>query len=149
MASVIFLQNIKGVAQIGDVKKVADGYALNFLLPRKLAKLSTPVSLKEADELRKKRGVVIAQEKEQIKLIAEKFASLTLKIEKITNDEGTLYASVDAPEISASLKKEGFKIEPEAIIIEKPIKIIGEHEVEVNFGFDVKSKLKISVSKQE
>lgn len=149
MANVIFMQNIKGVAQIGDIKKVVDGYARNFLLPRKLAKLATPASLKEAEGLRKKRELVAIQEKEQIKLLAEKFGSFLLKVEKIANNEGTFYDSLDAPEISYYLKKEGFKIEPEAIKIEKPIKTIGEHEIEINFGSDIKSKLKISVTKQD
>ena len=62
---VIFLQNIKGVAQMGDIKTVADGYARNFLLPRKLAKGATPQSLKEAELLKQKREVVDATRKER------------------------------------------------------------------------------------
>jgi len=61
---VIILQNIKGIGQIGDVKSVSDGYARNFLFPKKLAKLATDTALKEVDSLKKKREAIQGLEKE-------------------------------------------------------------------------------------
>ncbi len=148
MAQVIFLQNIKGVAQIGDIKNVSDGYARNFLLPRKMARLSTPSALREAEILRKKREFLLVQEKEDSKVLAEKLSSYALKIEKLTNEEGTLFDSVDAAEISQHLKKQGFKIEPESIKLEKPIKTAGEYDITADLGYNIKAVLKINIVKK-
>src|SRR3989344_8815600 len=108
MARVIFLQNIKNVAQVGDAKTVADGYARNFLLPRKLAVLASPQTIKMVETLKQKRLLAIEKDKETTRQLAEKLQSFTLTIERVTNEEGTLYDGVDSVEISSALKKEGF-----------------------------------------
>lgn len=69
---VIILQNIKGIGQIGDVKEVSDGYGRNYLLPRKLAKPATDKTLKEAELLRSKREVLMKEQADKAKEIAEK-----------------------------------------------------------------------------
>ena len=148
MARVIFLQNIKNVAQIGDVKNVADGYARNFLLPRKLAVLATEIALKAVEDLKQKRLLVVEKDKETTHQLAEKLQSFTLAIERITNEEGTLYDGVSAVEISSALKKEGFAIEPESILLKEPAKKVGSYETEVDLGYDVKTNLKFEVKKE-
>lgn len=148
MARVIFLQNIKGVALIGDIKNVADGYARNFLLPRKLAVLATPQTLKQAEVLKQKRALTIEQEKEAAKATAEKLKDFILTIERLINEEGTLYDGVDSTEISKYLKKAGFNLEPESILLKEPIKKVGEHETEVELDKDLKATLKIHIIKQ-
>ena len=149
MASVIFLQNIKGVAQIGDVKKVADGYARNYLLPRKLAVLSTESSLKNVETLKQKRLEALEKDKEATKALADKLREFTLEIVRSASEEGTLYDGLDAVEISAYLKKQHFGIDPESILLKEHIKKVGQHEVEVDLGFDVKTTLRIEVKKLE
>lgn len=140
---------MKGIAQIGDVKNVADGYARNFLLPRNLAKLATPGTLKEAERLRQKQELTSSQEKEANKILAEKIGSYFLKIEKIANEEGTLYDGLDSAEISRHLKKGGYKIEPEAVKLDQSIKKIGDYEIKIDLGYDIEASLKIGVSKKE
>ena len=149
MARVIFLQNIKNVAQIGDVKSVADGYARNFLLPRKLAVLATETALKAVEDLKQKRLLVVEKDKETTHQLAEKLQSFTLAIERITNEEGTLYDRVGAVEISSALKKEGFAIEPESILLKEPAKKVGSYEAEVDLGYDIKTNLKFEVKKED
>lgn len=148
MARVIFLQNIKGVALVGDVKNVADGYARNFLLPRKLAVLATPQTLKQAEVLKQKRALAIEQEKEAAKIMAEKLKDFVLNIERVANEEGTLYDGVDGAEISRYLKKAGFNLEPESVLLKEPIKKVGEHETEIELDKDLKAALKITITKQ-
>jgi len=148
MAKVIFLKNIKNVAQIGDVKEVSDGYARNYLFPNDMAKLATPEALGEAVELQKKRDIVLAEEKEEKKVNAEKLNSSTLTLERLTNEEGTLYDGIDAPEISNAMKDAGFNIDPEEINLEGHIKQIGEYTVEVNLDDDITANVKISVVKR-
>ena len=148
MARVVFLQNIKNVAQIGDVKKVSDGYARNFLLPRKLAVLATEIAMKNVEDLKQKRLLVIENDKELTRQLAEKLQSFTLTIERLTNEEGTLYDGVDAAEVSAALKKEGFFVEPESVFLKEPAKKVGSYEAEVDLGYDIKTNIKFEVKKQ-
>lgn len=149
MARMVFLQNIKNVAQVGDVKNVADGYARNFLLPRGLAVLATREALKKVEQLKQKRLMAIEKDKETTKQLAEKLQSFTLIIGRVVNEEGTLYDGVDTVEISSALKKEGFVIEPESILLNEPIKKVGSYETEVDLGYEIKAKLKIEVKKEE
>lgn len=149
MASVIFLQNIKGVAQIGDVKKVADGYARNFLFPRKMAILATPQALKTVEQLKQKRMAALEKDKATTHALAETLAKFVLTVERAANEEDTLYDGLDIAEISNYLKKNQFGIEPEQILLTEPIKKIGEYEVELNLGFEIKTRLKIIVKRRE
>lgn len=149
MAQVIFLQNIKGIAQIGDVKKVADGYARNFLFPRQLAVLATETALKTVENLKQKRLMALKKDQETARALAEKLQEFTLKIERAANAEGTLYDGLDATEISSYLKKNLFGLEPEAILLPQPIKKVGEYTAEIDIGFDIKTTLKIEVKKLE
>ena len=147
MAKVIFLQNIRNVAQIGDIKEVADGYARNFLLPRKLAVLATDNTLKVAEQLKGKRVLEAQKEENMIAGLIEKLTNYTLSIERAANEDGTLYDGLDPAEISGYLKKEHFLIEPEQVILEAPLKKTGAHEVEIEFGKNKKATLKIEIKK--
>lgn len=149
MAKVILLQNIKGVGQIGDVKNVASGHARNFLIPQNLAKLATPASLKEVEALEKKKGKIAKKEKEKNKEIAEKIKDFLLTVEKNVNEEGTLYDKLDVVEISSLLKRGRFKIEPEDIKLEAPVKSLGDYEILINLGHGISAQLKIKVIKKE
>lgn len=147
MAKVIFLQNIRNVAQIGDIKNVADGYARNFLLPRRLAVLATENALKMAEQLKQKRALEAQKEEGMIAQLMEKLGSFTLEIERAASEEGTLYDGLDTAEISAQLKKQNLFIEPEQVIMEAPLKKIGSHEVGIEFSKDKKVALKVNIKK--
>ena len=149
MARVIFLQNIRNVAQIGDVKEVADGYARNFLLPRKLAVLATDNTLKIAERLKDKRALEAQKEESMIAGLIEKLADYTLSIERAASEEGTLYDGLGATEISGQLKKQNFFIEPEQIILEAALKKIGSHEIQIELSKDKKVTLKVEIKKLE
>lgn len=149
MAQVIFLQNIKGVAQIGDVKKVADGYARNFLFPRKMAVLATPQTLKTVEQLKQKRMATLEKDQATTRALAETLAKFVLTVERAANEEDTLYDGLDITEISGYLKKNQFGIEPEQVLLKESIKKIGEYAVELDLGFEIKAHLKISVKRRE
>ena len=123
-----------------------DGYARNFLFPRKLASIPTPSMHKEF-ELSKRR--VVRQEAAMIgdaKLVAEKLAGVTsVSIEVNTNEEGLLYGAVSPSMIADALKDHGLKVDGKSIEIAEPIKKVGTYEVIVNLHRDVKPKLKVWV----
>ena len=128
---VILSQNILNIGKKYEVKNVSDGYARNFLLPKKLAEIATPNALKNL-QTRQRTEKVLTEEKE--KLIARSFKKLkdfVLIIKEKANEKNQLFAGIDAERISQELKNNEMKgIDAGFIKLEKPIKKLGEYEVE-------------------
>lgn len=129
---------LKDVAKVGhkyDVKDVASGYALNFLIPHKLAETATPVSLKKADLERKKQ---LSTQKEKEDLLVKSLKSIngiTVKMAGKTNDKGHLFAGIHKEALIKEIAKQtDLELLPEFIILEKPIKEVGEHAITVKVG---------------
>lgn len=136
---VVLLKDVRDMGRAGSAVDVADGHALNFLIPRKMAVLATPVSLKKAESLAK-----AATERRELdaKLISDRLTALAeerVVIRKKANDQGHLYDAVDAKDIA-----EAAQLPVEAIHIERPFKELGEFEVPVALGEDF-GKLTISI----
>ena len=150
---VIFLQNIKGVAQIGDIKNVADGYARNFLFAKNLARPATADAEKQAEVLKSKHEKQYGTDKESALELAKKLEGLalsssnglTLELSEDANEEGHLYGSINEKKIVAALKEKGIVIKEESINLPQHIKTVGEHEVEIDLHPEVKTKIKILV----
>ena len=143
---VIFLDNIKGVAQIGDIKNVADGYARNFLLPKKLAIAATIQTEKQAETLKHKRELNEAARKERGLAMVQKLDGLTVEIKEDANDQGHLYGSVTAKTIAQAIRAKGFDVAPELVNLVNHIKTVGEHEVEIELHPEIKTKIKLVIS---
>ena len=129
---VIFLKDVPRVGRKYDVKEISDGYAVNFLFPRKLAMMATPQNLAELE--RNKKEVSIKREVQEgllIKNLAEiKEASVTIKGK--ANDQGHLFSAIHKKELVETLAKEKhIDIGEDFIALEKPIKEIGEFEIPV------------------
>jgi len=136
---VVLLKDVRNLGHAGTAQNVSDGYALNFLIPNKLAQLATASALKQAAAVEK-----VADERRQVqdKLIAERLSALAEKkvtIRKKANDLGHLYDAVDAKDIA-----EAAGLSEDAIRIEKPFKELGEFEVPVSHGSDF-GKITISI----
>jgi len=134
---VLLLQDVKGVGRRMEIKEVKDGYARNFLFPRKLAASVT----KEALALKSK---LENQEKAKIESygeLAKKLGETQLEFNVKADEKGKIFGSVKASDIKKSLAEKGFG-EPE-ILLEKPLKETGIHQTEVHFGWGVKGKIKI------
>lgn len=143
---VIFLQNIKGVAQIGDIKNVTDGYARNFLLPHKLARPATADATKFAETLKAKREKQYGTDKEASLELAKKLDGITLEFKEDANEEGHLYGSINEKKIIHALKEQGISVKEENINLPQHIKTIGRHEVELELHPEVKTKVRILVA---
>lgn len=146
---VIFLQNIKGVAQIGDIKNVADGYARNFLLPKKLAQIATANAEKQAEVLKSKREKQHETSKEGALELAKKLEGMTVEIKEDANEEGHLYGSVNEKKIAAALKEQGIDIKEEYINLPQHLKMAGEYEVEIELHPEVKTKIKVVITQNK
>jgi large subunit ribosomal protein L9 len=145
---IILLKDIYKVGQAGDVVKVANGYARNYLLPKKFAILATKLNLKKIEKIKEEA------EKERIKyiteqkILAEKLQSVNLSFKRKTDENNHLYGSVSEVDISKALKELGFDIKKSQIKMEKHIKELGDFEVEIVFTQDIKSVIKINVEKE-
>ncbi len=145
---VILLQNVEGLGEKHDIKVVKDGYARNFLIPRKLAKVANKALLLEIEKLKE-----VAIKKAEKKLIeTQKFASQLngQEIEFLvkTGKEGQLFEGITVSRIIKSLKEKGFEIKKDQLAIDKPLKELGEFSVEINFDHQLEAKILIVIRAQ-
>ncbi|MDD3679090.1 MAG: 50S ribosomal protein L9 [Patescibacteria group bacterium] len=144
---VIFLENLNEF-KVGDIKNVPDGYARNFLIPRGIAEIATESKIKELETKIEKIKKDEEQRVSEANKLAERISGLKIILTEEVNEEGHLYGAITAKEISEALSKNGIEIEPANIIIEEPIKELGESEIVVKVGHGVESTLKISVKRK-
>jgi len=143
---VLLWQDVDKLGNRGEVVNVKDGFARNYLFPRRLASEPTPSMYKQFElEKRKvtKREAALITDAKQL---AEKLAGIaSVSIEVNTNEEGHLYGAVNPSMIADALKDQGVKVEARVIVIAEPIKQVGTYEVAVNLHREVKSTLKVWV----
>ncbi len=144
---VVFLDNVRGLGKVGETKNVPDGYAQNYLFPRKLAQPAHSHLVNQIEDLKKKSALLVEKEMESAKEIAAKISEegFVLEMQGKANKEGGLYAAINESQISAVLKAGGLKVSPGDIKIENPIKSVGDHEILLDFGDEVKAKLQLRV----
>ncbi|HNW36660.1 MAG TPA: 50S ribosomal protein L9 [Candidatus Ozemobacteraceae bacterium] len=146
---VLLIQNVGNVGKRGETKRVAEGYARNFLFPRNMAVPVTPGTLKNLEMLKKSWTRQEVKEKEEAKALASKIDGLTIKIIRKSGDKGRLFGSVTNTEIAELIcKKTDIQIDKRSVVVEH-IKELGEHEVTVKLFTDVKATVKVIVLPEE
>ncbi len=142
---VILKQDVRGVGRKGDIKDVNEGYANNFLLPKKLAEFASKENVAKFEKEKKHKQ---EEEEKQKKEISEKFKILesqTVFLKKKSNEKGHLFEKIKPEEVTAFINKNfGISINPEFLKMENPIKEIGESEISLEM-MEVKGKIKIRV----
>ncbi|RAL23390.1 50S ribosomal protein L9 [Thermoflavimicrobium daqui] len=129
---VILLQDIKGTGKKGEIKEVAEGYAQNFLFPRKLAVAATKGNVNSLKEKKRISEVKKEQELEQAKLLGEKLEKITVKLATKAGEGGRMFGSITAKQISEELrKKHQLPIDKKKILLEEPIRSLGVTKVPV------------------
>ena len=145
---VILSQDVQSLGKVGDLVKVADGYARNFLIPRRLAMTATEKRVKEFKHL---QGVAEAKKKKAqagAKKIAEKLSGVTLTIKAQAGEHDKLFGSVTNNDIALHLAKAGHKVERRDIVIEEPIKVLGQYRVKVKITTGVDAEVKVNVERE-
>ncbi|SDG79186.1 50S ribosomal protein L9 [Desulfosporosinus hippei] len=144
---VILQADVKGTGKKGQILEVADGYARNFLFPKKLAVEATTgnindISHKKAVEERRK-----LKEKEDAVLLGNKLSTFKVEVKTKTGEGGRLFGSVTSKEIADALKKQhGVEIDKRKLDLKEPIKALGSYEVNVKVHPEVIAKLQVHVS---
>ena len=145
---IILREHVEHLGKRGEIVKVADGYARNYLLPRKLALLATTGNRKHVERERRIVDAREAQEKGQAEAVAARLAAVDITIARRVGDTGQLYGSVTAADIVDLLKAKGFDVDRRKLILPEPIKGIGDHQVPLKLHRDVTVALTVHVVKE-
>ena len=145
---VILREHVDNLGKRGEIVKVADGFARNYLLPRKLALPATAGNRKHVERERKIMEGREAEEKGAAEAIATRLAAVEIAIARRVGDTEQLYGSVTASDIVDFLKSKGVEIDRRKLILPEPIKSIGEHDVPLKLHRDVTVPLKVKVVKE-
>jgi large subunit ribosomal protein L9 len=146
---VILRDHVENLGRRGDVVKVADGYARNFLLPRKLALPATPGNMKVVERQRKIADTEDAAERSGAEALAARLAQAECVLARRVGENQTLYGSVTAADIAESLENQGFEIDKRKIHLAEPLKQIGEFTVPVKLHSDVVAQVRVRVAPLE
>ena len=146
---VILLEDIENVGKKGEIIKVKDGFARNYLIPKGVAIKVTKSNLKMIEERRKKLEKEREKEIKTVEDLKNRIESLSLIIKKKAGEEDTLFGSVTSSDIEEALKAEGIEIDKKNILLHEHIKKLGEYEIEVRIHPSVKAVVKINVEKEE
>lgn len=142
---IILLQDVPKVGKKYDVKNVSDGYALNLLIPKGLAETATSAALKKVEKLKKADEAGKKVQEDLLLMNLKEIEGVTLEISEKANEKGHLFASVHKAEIIAHMKADKHvDLLPDFIVLEKPIKQVGEHEINLKVK-DKSAKLKLII----
>ena len=145
---VILREHVDNLGKRGEVVKVADGYARNYLLPRKLALPATDSNKKHVERERRILEGREAQEKGQAEAIAARLSAVDIVIARRVGETDQLYGSVTAADITDVLKEKGFDVDRRKLILPEPLKTIGDHDVPLKLHREVTVALKVRVVKE-
>lgn len=146
---VVLLQDVKGSGKKGELVEVSDGYARNFLLPRKLAKEANAQAMNELKNAESSRQFKIETDKVNANSAKAKLEDKTIKITAKAGKNNKLFGSVTAKEISAEIKKQlGIDVDKRKITLDTDIKAFGTYNCEVKLYQGIIAKLKVQVSEQ-
>src|SRR5438876_353816 len=142
---VILRDHVENVGKRGEVVKVADGYARNFLLPRKLALPATPGNLKQIERERVKLDTKEVEEKSVAEAIAARMAGIEVVITRKVGETEALYGSVTTADIAEALASQGVETDKRKIGLREPIKKLGSYTVPVKLHREVIVQLPVKV----
>ena len=142
---VILTEEIRGLGTRGDIVTVKDGYARNFLLPKKLAREATPGNLKGVEQERKKWAALAQQEKNDAQKAADSVKGLKITIQKRVGENNHLFGSVTANEIADALEAKGITVDKRRIELAHSIKDAGVHDVDVRLHREVTAHIQVEV----
>ena len=143
---IILLEKVVNLGNLGDLVKVKDGYARNFLIPQGKAKRATPVALKEFEAKRAELEKAAAEKFDAAKALAEKFEGVVVTIARKAGVDGRLFGSVTNHDVAEGLAKLGFALEKSAVRMPTgPLKMSGESTLEVSLHTDVVANVKVVI----
>jgi len=142
---VILREHVDNLGRRGEVVKVADGYARNYLLPRKLALLATEGNKKQIARERVKFDATEAEEQKVAQAMADRIANVEVEVARKVGETDVLYGSVTSSDIADALAKKGFEVDRRKLVLQEPIKKLGAYSIPVKLQRDVTAQVKVRV----
>jgi large subunit ribosomal protein L9 len=146
---VILLERIGRLGQMGDVVKVRPGFARNFLLPLRKALRATKENLQRFDVERAQLEATNLQRKQEAEAVGEKLGGLRVLVIRQAGDTGQLYGSVSTRDIADAVTAGGFTVERAQVLLDRPIKSLGVHEVRIGLHPEVAVKVSVNVARTQ
>jgi large subunit ribosomal protein L9 len=142
---VILKENVESLGKMGDVIKVADGYGRNFLIPKGLAMEASSLNLKTLEQERQSILQKAAKERKVAETLAQTLTGVTCTISRRAGEQEKLFGSVGTKDIEQALREQGLKVDKKTILLDEPIKSIGEYPVKVKLGSGMTAEIKVLV----
>src|SRR6185437_3616275 len=146
---IILQEDVEKLGNRGELVEVAEGYARNFLLPRKLALEASPGNMKRLEKMRAAFAKKEATEKGAAQKLSELLATVSLTVSRKAGENDQLFGSITAADVAEGLAAQGFTIDKRKIALTEPIKAIGEYEIPVKLHREIASRIKLTVKKDE
>ena len=144
---VIMMQDVKGQGKKGQLVDVSDGYARNFLLPKKLAVIATAENVNTMKQQEKARKAQEAAEKAEAEAVAKQLESITVKVAAKAGDGGRLFGAVTSKEISECLNAQtGLAIAKAKLVLDEPIKACGGYKIKAKLGYEIVGTVTVMVA---
>lgn len=146
---IILQEDVEKLGNRGQVVEVAEGYARNFLLPRKLALEASAGNLKRLEKMRAVFAKKEAVEQADAQKLAEMLAGVTLEFTRRAGENDQLFGSVTNADVSEALATQGYTVDKRKVVLPEPIKTVGEFEVPLKLHREVSVNVKVVVKKEE
>jgi large subunit ribosomal protein L9 len=145
---IILIDDVPKLGRRGEVRDVSDGYARNYLLPQKLALNATPGNLRNLESIKATQESRAARQRTDAEGQSQRIEALTYVENRSASDEGRLFGSVGKADLAAFLSDHGITVERRRIMLDEPIKSLGEFSVPIRLHGDVTAHLKVTVSRE-
>jgi large subunit ribosomal protein L9 len=145
---IILLDDVNKVGRRGEVRDVSDGYARNFLIPKKLALHATAGNMKNLQSIKNQQQAKADRVKDDAEALRARIEALTFEERRQASEEGKLFGSVTTQDMVDFLDRQGVKVERKRLHLEEPIKTLGETSVSIRLHPDVTATLKVSVVRE-
>lgn len=144
---VLLKQDVSKIGKKGQILEVKEGYARNFLIPGGLAVEASGGAMKQIEEEKKASDRHKAKEKEEAQGLAEKIEALSILLKHKAGDEGRLFGSITSAEVAEALKQKNFNIDKKKIVLDEPIRLVGDYEVKIKLHPEVAAHLNVQIEK--
>lgn len=143
---VILLKDVKNLGKKDDIVDVAEGYARNFLIPRKLAQVATPGGIKQVEQEQKALEKRKAKERQEAMEMAEKLSKTSTVLKVKAGEKGKLFGSITSKDIAEALSSQhGLKIDKRKVELTEPIKSLGDYEVSIKLAPEIEAKITVKI----
>jgi large subunit ribosomal protein L9 len=145
---IILLDDVSKVGRRGEVREVSDGYARNFLIPKKLALSATAGNLKNLEHIKTQQDAKADRVKADAESLRSRIEALVYEERRQASEEGKLFGSVTSQDIADFLSRNGLKVDRRRITLDEPIKTLGEFSVSMRLHTDVTAQLRVTVVRE-